>query len=94
MPAPQVTPEVRGVPGDLQFSVIGEGAAGNFAITGITTRDKILKVLKVSIPADVITTSDVTSTFTIPSAGNVNSGATSLVDSFALVIWYKVPRGR
>jgi hypothetical protein len=94
MPAAQTVPELRGNPADLQFAMIGEGAAGAFTIAGITTRDKILKVWKVSIPADVIACTDVTSTFTITAANTVNSGATSLVDSFALVIWYKAPRGR
>lgn len=94
MPAAQTVPEIRGNPADLRFDIIGEGAAGAFTVTGITTKDKILKVLKCARTADVVTTADVTSTFTITATNTVNSGATSLVDSFAIVIWLKTPRGR
>jgi hypothetical protein len=94
MPAAQVQAELRGNPADFRQAMIGEGAAGAFTIAGITTKDRILSVWKVSIPADVITCTDVTGTFTITGNNTVNSGATSLVDSFALVTWLKTPRGR
>lgn len=100
MPAAQSIPALRGDPADFNVSVIGEGAAGAFTITGITTRDKIRKVQKVAFvftegtPNTVaIATTDVTANFTITAADTVNSGATSLVDAFAIVTWYKHPRG-
>lgn len=100
MPAAQTIPALRGNPADLNINVIGEGAAGPFTVLGIGVRDKIIKVLKIAFvlteatPNTVaIATTDITATCTITAADTINTGASSLVDAFAIVVWYKHPRG-
>lgn len=100
MPAAQTVPSLRGNPADLNINVIGEGAAGAFTVNGITVKDKLIKVLKVGFvltegtPNTVaVATSDITSTTTITAADTINTGGVSLVDSFAIVVWYKHPKG-
>lgn len=83
----------------LKFAFVGEGAAGDFTVTGVATRDKLLKVLMVKLalgeaapPTIAFTFADLTSEFTISAANTINNGGgTTLADAFALVVYLAIP---
>ncbi|MGH9158205.1 MAG: hypothetical protein ACRD1K_20745 [Acidimicrobiales bacterium] len=81
---------------NLRFSVIAEAAAGNFTVTGIAVGDKLAAVVGFTVVLSegtpntiAYTTRDLTSEFSVTAANTINNtGGTSLVDGWALVVWF------
>lgn len=98
MPASQVIQESLIWP-RLRFGVIAEGAAGNHTVTGIRPEDKLIAVVGFTVVLSegapntiAITAQDLTSEFTISADDTINNtGGTSLVDGWALVVYLDVP---
>src|SRR5262245_29662278 len=69
-----------------QLTIVAGAAAGNLTVTGITLKDRILKVQTVVVASGVV--ADLTSEFTITAADTINNtGGTATTGRTVFVEW-------
>lgn len=72
----------------VKTTIIAGGAAGNFTVTGIKTRDTLVSVLFQDYTDASETGSDLTSEFTISATNTINNAAGTASTGGFLVVTY------
>lgn len=74
----------------LKFAVVAGGAAGDITVTGITTDDQLLAVVRFDLDATAanIDVDDLTSEFTITDDDTINNGGGTATTGDKLLVIY------
>ena len=73
----------------MNSALIAGGAAGDHAVAGILTTDRLVKVYHLSTAAAIATMADLTSEFSVSAAGTINNGGGTDTTNDLLLVFYE-----